>query len=105
MGAFNVLEHAGVTSYLDRFEDYLEIVFASFFMVFVYSVHVGADLRRREEAEASLRESERQYRTLVEAVPHGILEYDLHGTIVFSVITSYSIHYTKLYDSGSTCGS
>jgi PAS domain S-box-containing protein len=84
VGVFNVLEHSGVTGYLDRYEDYLEIVFITFFLVFIYSVHVNVDLRRRERAEASLRESEAQYRTLVEAVPYGIQECDREGRITFA---------------------
>jgi PAS domain S-box-containing protein len=84
VGVFNLLEHSGVTGYLDRFEDYLEIVFTTFFLVFIYSVHINVDLKRREKAEVSLRESEAQYRTLVEAVPYGIVESDHEGRITFS---------------------
>jgi PAS domain S-box-containing protein len=84
VGIFNTLEHAGTTAYLDNYEDYLEIVFVTFFLVFVYSMHISADLRKREEAEVKLREREEQYRTLVEAIPYGILETDLEGRITFS---------------------
>ncbi len=84
VGVFNVLQHTGVTEHLDRYEDYLEIVFITFFLVFIYSVHINVDLMRREKAEVSLRKSEAQYRTLVEAVPYGIVESDLEGRITFA---------------------
>jgi two-component system cell cycle sensor histidine kinase/response regulator CckA len=81
---FNSLEHVGITSQLDHYEDYLEIVFVTFFLVFAYSVHINVDLRKRNEAEVMLRAREEQYRTLVEAIPYGIQETDLKGTITFS---------------------
>jgi two-component system cell cycle sensor histidine kinase/response regulator CckA len=83
VGMFNILEHTGVTGYLDRYEDYMEIVFITFFLVFLYSVHVNIDLRQREEVEISLRDSEEQYRTLVETIPHGIHEINREGITTF----------------------
>ena len=41
------------------------------------------DITERTLAERALRESERRYRDLIETNPHGILEIDLDGRIVF----------------------
>ena len=92
VGMFNILEHTGITGYLDRYEDYLEIVFMTFFLVFIYSVHINVDLKKREEIETSLRERERQYRTLVETIPHGIRESDLSGKITLSNSAHAEMH-------------
>ncbi|MEE9524898.1 MAG: PAS domain S-box protein [Thermodesulfovibrionales bacterium] len=92
VGMFNILEHTGITGYLDRYEDYLEIVFITFFLVFIYSVHINVDLKKREEIETSLRERERQYRTLVETIPHGIRESDLSGKITLSNSAHAEMH-------------
>jgi len=92
VGVFNILEHGGITNYLDRFEDYLEIVFITFFLFFIYSVNINIDLMKRQGTEQALRESERQYRTLVEAIPYGIQETDVHGTITFSNTAHGRLH-------------
>lgn len=42
------------------------------------------DITAQKESEAALRRSERQYRRLMEAVPHGIKEIDLDGVITYA---------------------
>ena len=42
------------------------------------------DITSQKESEAALRRSERQYRRLMEAVPHGIKELALDGTITYA---------------------
>ncbi len=42
------------------------------------------DITSQKESEAALRRSERQYRRLMEAVPHGIKEITLDGTITYA---------------------
>ena len=99
---FNSLEHVGITSQLDHYEDYLEIVFVTFFLVFAYSVHINVDLRKRNEAEVMLRAREEQYRTLVEAIPYGIQETDLKGTITFSNSANARLYGYSLEDLAGT---
>ena len=38
----------------------------------------------RQHTSMALRESEARYRTLLETIPYGIVEHDIHGTITFS---------------------
>ena len=51
----NVLEHADITGYFDRFEDYLEILFMPFFLFFLFSVSAKFNLDKRLAAEDALR--------------------------------------------------
>lgn len=55
----------------------------------------------RRRAELALKSSEQQYRSLVEAIPHGIEEIDTTGTIIFSNST-----YDKMlgYEQGELLG-
>ncbi|NBD34585.1 MAG: PAS domain S-box protein, partial [Chloroflexi bacterium] len=49
----------------------------------LYFIGGVLDITERKEAEERLKESERQYRTLVETISHGIAEVDLAGRMVF----------------------
>jgi PAS domain S-box-containing protein len=56
---------------------------------------VVEDISARRASEAALRRSERRFRTLVETMPYGVNELDVHGRIVFAnsahlAITGYS---------------
>jgi len=55
VGLSNILEHAGVTSYFDRYEDYLEILFMPFFLFFFFSIQAKYNLDKRLNAEDALR--------------------------------------------------
>jgi hypothetical protein len=61
----NVLEHGGVTDYLDRYEDFAEILFLPFFFFFLYSHLTALELEKRLEAE-------RAYRAYVFSVADGL---------------------------------
>ena len=50
------------------------------------------EIVQRALAEEALREKEEQYRTLVEAIPHGIQEIDLEGTITFASAACHRIY-------------
>ena len=59
------------------------------------------DITKRERAEEALRLSDRRYRELIDALPHGIEECDLNGTITFS---SPGNDRLKGYDLGEVVG-
>lgn len=54
VGVANVLEHADITDYFDRYEDYLEILFPLTFTYFLYSVITHQELDRRKKAEVAI---------------------------------------------------
>jgi PAS domain S-box-containing protein len=47
-------------------------------------VELTAETTERKRVEAALHKSEQRYRTIVEAISHGILEIDASGTITFA---------------------
>ena len=57
--------------------------------------------KKRRKAENSLKKSEKIYRTLVEAIPHGIQEINTKGIITFSNKAHHKIHG---YDKGELEG-
>lgn len=65
VGLSNIIEHAGITPYLDRYEDYLEITFIPFFLFFVFSVQNEQEIRRRIRAEQETRVINKNLETLI----------------------------------------
>ena len=57
VGISNVLEHLHISDYLDRFEDYLEILFIPFFLFFLFSLYMEHQIRKQKEVEESLRQA------------------------------------------------
>lgn len=55
VGLSNIVELAGITPYLDRHEDYLEIIFIPFFLFFVFSLQNELEIRKRIRAEQETR--------------------------------------------------
>jgi hypothetical protein len=55
VGLSNIAEHAGISPYLDRYEDYLEIIFIPFFLFFVFSLQNEQEIRKRIRAEQETR--------------------------------------------------
>lgn len=84
VGISNILEHTNLTPALDPFEDYAEILFVPFFLMFLYSVVVGREALRRQAALRELSESEARYRTLVENIDLGITLIDSSHRIVMA---------------------
>lgn len=56
VGISNILEHAGITDYFDRYEDHLEILFIPFFLFFLFSRQMFMELNRRMAAEEGMRQ-------------------------------------------------
>lgn len=68
----NVLEYAGITAHLDRFEDYFEILFLPCFMFFLFAYDVRLEINSRHRTEEALSASEKLYRTLVDNIDLGV---------------------------------
>ena len=67
--ASNVAEHVGLTSALDSYEDYAEILYFPFALFFIYALGARIESAGRVEAEAKLRESERTLSALMANLP------------------------------------
>lgn len=65
----NILENAGVTAALDAYEDYAEILFFPFTLLFIYAAWTHYELNLRRNAETTLSESRRVLFTLMENLP------------------------------------
>ncbi len=74
VGLSNILEHAGITSYFDRYEDYLEILFMPFFLFFFFSIQAKYNLDKRLNAEDALRNA-----LVIAEAEHSKLEAILAG--------------------------
>jgi PAS domain S-box-containing protein len=83
VGVSNVLEHGGITSRLDLYEDYVEILFLPLFLMFLASVVTSREIRRRLGSEKALRESEGKYRMLIENIPDVVWMSDEKGATTF----------------------
>jgi PAS domain S-box-containing protein len=82
-GLSNVLQHGGITDFLDRFEDYLEILFAPSLLFFLFSALAGWERRRLLHTEQSLGRSEARFRELAELLPEIVFETDGGGRLTF----------------------
>lgn len=83
VGTANILEHASITAYFDRYEDYLEILFPLTFTYFLYSVVLNRELARRKEAEEALNsalmtadDAKNRFEAVIAAVGDGISIHD-----------------------------
>ncbi len=84
VGLSNILEHGNITDYFDLYEDYLEILFLPFFLFFIYSLLIRDELNKRIKVEATLKEREGLYRTLVENINLGITLIDKDYNILMT---------------------
>ena len=90
VGLSNVLEHSGITSYFDLYEDYLEILFMSVFLFFGFSFLYRQDFLKRLQAEAALQEALAQAReeknkteAIISAMGDGISIQDTDLKIIY----------------------
>jgi signal transduction histidine kinase len=69
----NVLEHAGITSVLDAYEDFAEVLFVPLVAYTLYSRSTSEQLLAAESAERCARNEHSLLMSVVEATPAGIL--------------------------------
>jgi two-component sensor histidine kinase len=72
VGLSNIFEHSGTTSLLDRYEDYVEILFIPFFLFFEYSLHTKLEMDRRTRGEERIRKSLKEKEALLREVHHRV---------------------------------
>lgn len=82
-GVSNTLQHSGITSFLDRFEVYAEILFVPCLLFFLFSAQGTWDERQRVQSEQALRASEARLRELAELLPQLVFEADREGRLTF----------------------
>lgn len=90
VGMANILEHASITAYFDRYEDYLEILFPLTFTYFLYSVIVNRELDRRKQAEEALNsalrtadDAKNRFEAVIAAVGDGISIHDTSFKVLY----------------------
>lgn len=82
VGLSNVLEHVHITDYLDRYDDYAEILFPPFFLFFIYSVITRQELNRRKLAEEEAQQARQNWESIFQAIGHPTMILDpRHGVI------------------------
>ena len=57
VGITNIMEHTGITSFFDRYEEYLEVAFTPVFLFFLYSMIAKLNLDKRQEDEDALKKA------------------------------------------------
>ncbi|MDO8987613.1 MAG: hypothetical protein Q7V14_05260, partial [Coriobacteriia bacterium] len=83
VGVSNSLEHAGVTSALDRLEDYAEVLFVPFFMYAAVSSANAERVRREMGIQQELRVERDFSSSMMDATPAGIVLLGRDGKVVF----------------------
>jgi diguanylate cyclase (GGDEF)-like protein/PAS domain S-box-containing protein len=104
VGASNVLEHSGITSSFDPYEDFVEILFLPFFLVFLYSWSMNRELSMRRSAEErlmlfskALAETKERYERIVQDLPDLVCRYKPDTTITF-VNDAYAQYFNQRAD-------
>ena len=82
VGISNILQHGQITDYLDRYEDYAEILFLPFFLFFIYSIVTRRELNQRKMAEKELQQKGIFLESVFDAIQDGITVRDLEFNLV-----------------------
>ncbi|MBN2840682.1 MAG: hypothetical protein JXP37_06995, partial [Coriobacteriia bacterium] len=80
----NVLEHAGITSVLDAYEDYAEVLFVPLVAYILYSRSTAEQLVAARTAENATRREHELLMSVVDTTPAGIMVADSSGDVRFS---------------------
>ncbi len=90
VGLSNALEHSGLTSALDPYEDYLELFYLPFFMFFILSMHSYQEIKIRAQAEEALRaalnsayEEKERSEAVIAAIGDSLTIQDRNFKIIF----------------------
>lgn len=84
VSASNLLEHAGVTSFFDVYEDYAEVLWVPLVVWAIYT-RIGAEqLVAARRAEDAIRREHELLTRIVETTPTGILVADTNGAVSFA---------------------
>lgn len=84
VSASNLLDHAGVTSFFDVYEDYAEVLWVPLVVWAIYT-RVGAErLVAAHRAEDAIRREHELLTRIVETTPTGILVADAKGEVTFA---------------------
>lgn len=84
VGISNLLEHSGITSHFDAYEDYLELLFLPAMAWVASTMYLNDQLDAQRRLARTMRHQNDLLLSIVDTVPGGIIVLDLVGGITFS---------------------
>lgn len=84
VGFSNILEHAGITSILDTYEDYAEIMFVPLVAYILYTLSMGLQVEESQRAKATLFREHELLNGILETSPAGIVLLTGTGQLRFA---------------------
>lgn len=79
----NFMEHINLTSVLDPYEDFLEILFIPLLIFSVYSLSFDSELQKRKIAEKTLRENKDRLNYALEGANEGLWDWDINTNSLY----------------------
>lgn len=101
VGVSNILEHGGVTQFLDVYEDYAEVLFIPLVAYLVFSISAAQRFEEVQRAEELVRGEQELLTSIIEASPTGILVVDPGGSINFANDLARDLLGLRQHDGGS----
>jgi PAS domain S-box-containing protein len=100
VGISNIFEHALGVPVLDPFEDYAEILFVPFFLMFLYSLVVGREVVARQDKARELDQQKAEFEAIFRAIQDAVVFVDMDRRIVmtnpfFTKLFGYSLDELK----------
>jgi len=83
VGISNLLEHMNITSFFDRYEDYLEILFIPFFLFFLFSLYMEQQLREREKVQEALFQEKERAQVTLASIGDAVITTDQYGHVEY----------------------